>query len=183
MDEINTGGSSAVKSSRPANMYQNARVPPVVVESVASFISDTMVGHFFEELATRNPRHHSVLPNSHRTDLLSMCLVHRTWTPIMQRILRRRVRIHSPLRLKGFLESPTCGPWVVELWYIYDKVSSDFMDLSLFVIGEKRSHCNYLPSSFPAFELAFPLSGVERLPRAILRFRGKRRGTGQQLRR
>ncbi len=31
-----------------------------------------------------------------------------------------------------------------ELWYTYDNVSSDLMDLSLFVAGEKRSHWQLL---------------------------------------
>ncbi len=50
-----------------------------------------------------------------------------------------------PKRLKGFLESAVCGPWVVELWYIYNKVSSDEMEESLAAVGEnEKSHWDLL---------------------------------------
>ncbi len=95
-------------------------LPAIVVEGIANCLSDE-IGHFFDELATRNPRFPGVLSNPRRNDLRSMCLVHRSWTPVVQRVLRRRVRIHSERSLKRFLKGPHCGPWVGELWYIHDK--------------------------------------------------------------
>lgn len=101
-------------------MADVANVPAVVVEGVANCLSDE-IGHFFDELATRNPRFPGVLANPRRNDLRSMCLVHRSWTPLVQRVMRRRVRIHFQTSLKRFLKGPHCGPWVVELWYIHDR--------------------------------------------------------------
>ncbi|KLO11440.1 hypothetical protein SCHPADRAFT_906032 [Schizopora paradoxa] len=103
-----------------------------------------MVGHFFEELTTREP-YFAVPRNPHRKDLLSMCLVHRTWAPIVQRLLRKRVRIHSPKRLKEFLDSSACGPWVTELWYIHNKTLARNEKEMLEDLGEvEKSHWDLL---------------------------------------
>ncbi|KLO07958.1 hypothetical protein SCHPADRAFT_909000 [Schizopora paradoxa] len=101
-------------------MENTMNFPTILVEGVAKCLSNE-IGHFFDELATRNPRFPGVLSNPRRNDLRRMCLVHRSWTPIVQQIMRRRVRIHFQNILKRFLKGPHCGPWVVELWYIHDR--------------------------------------------------------------
>ncbi|KLO11442.1 hypothetical protein SCHPADRAFT_942082 [Schizopora paradoxa] len=117
---------------------------PIIAYLVASFISDNLMGHFFDELATRNPNEHGVRSNPRRNDLLSMCLVHRTWTRDVQHVLRKRIRIRSPVRMKWFMDGPYCGSWVTDLWYINNKVSSYFLKEYLPAVGERRSHWQLL---------------------------------------
>ncbi|KLO11438.1 hypothetical protein SCHPADRAFT_472586 [Schizopora paradoxa] len=87
-------------------------------------------------------------PNPYRRDLLSMSYVHRTWTPIVLRILRKRVRVHDPRRLSLFLGMPTCGEWVVELWYIHDmtpaKKKKGAVQAKSIAVQSQRTHWHHL---------------------------------------
>lgn len=47
-------------------------------------------------------------------DIVNLSLVHRTWTGLAQRALRRRAVLVGP-GLALFLRSPLCGPWVTRL--------------------------------------------------------------------
>ncbi len=135
---------TSTNADHSADLHHNSPVPLIVVDHVALFISDTLIGHFFDELATRNPKKRVVPPNPHRKDLLSMCLVYRTWTPVVKRILRKRVRIHTPDRLMRFLAYPDSGQWVVELWYIHDMTPSKKKTKSPVVVSGKQGHWHQL---------------------------------------
>ena len=83
--------------------------------------------------------------------LQKVSLVHRTWTSIAQRQLRRRIVVEGPSRLISALTSPWLGPWVHEL---------------IFLEGEGEDSC-YYDSNY------FLMSVIERCPNIRrLAFRG-----------
>lgn len=47
--------------------------------------------------------------------LKKLSLVHRTWTPYCQNLLRRRLMVSTQTKARSYLQSPLLGPWVREL--------------------------------------------------------------------
>ncbi|KLO07679.1 hypothetical protein SCHPADRAFT_932264 [Schizopora paradoxa] len=87
-------------------------------ENLGSFSFDEDVKyHALSVVATKKKTKAPVLRPSHSTrlDLVNMTLVHRTWTPEVRKILRRRVVIRGPNQLVSFLRSAYSGPHVLEL--------------------------------------------------------------------
>ena len=68
-------------------------------------------------------------------DFNRMSLVHRSWTPIARRGLRRRVVIPY-WQIRNFLVSPLCGPWITEMivhWEVHNgMIGVTLEDIALF---------------------------------------------------
>lgn len=105
------------------NQCTTAGIPPVVLDCVLdAIVSD--IPSLMSEVATR--RHRSGVIQGGRAVLLSMSLVHRTWTSPAQERLRRRFVLHGDQdRLISYLRNPLCGPWIRELGlgYVYSRDS------------------------------------------------------------
>lgn len=105
-------------------------LPHVVLECAVECMTDIMC-HFFLETRLDATHHRKVedpITQGLRADLARMCQVHRSWTPVVQRCLRRRVVIRDYSQLQAFSQSPLCGPWVREFAYCnlaYDRVVYD----------------------------------------------------------
>ncbi|KLO07954.1 hypothetical protein SCHPADRAFT_1001269 [Schizopora paradoxa] len=95
-------------------------VPSIVVEGVASIFLSRM-GHVLDEVARRDIRCRPTMYNIHRSSLLSMCLVSKSWAETCKRILRRRVVVTSVAAMKSLLRSGFPGnEYVLELIYMHD---------------------------------------------------------------
>lgn len=83
-------------------------VPSLIVELVAENVE-----------SDRTPFHRILLQTSRECDadrlLLTMCLVHRSWTDTAQRYLRRRIFASGRAGIYSLLQSPQLGPWVRDL--------------------------------------------------------------------
>ncbi|KLO07964.1 hypothetical protein SCHPADRAFT_1001279 [Schizopora paradoxa] len=94
-------------------------VSSIIVEAVASIFFSRM-GHVLDEVARRDLRCKPTRKNIHRSSLLSMCLVSKSWAETCQRILRRRVVVTCVATVKNLLRSGFPGKYVLELIYIHD---------------------------------------------------------------
>lgn len=94
-------------------------VSSLVVEAVASVFHSRM-GYVLDEVARRDLRCRPFQRNIHRSSLISMCLVSKSWAETCQRILRRRVVITCVSAMKSFLRSSHQGNYVLELIYVHD---------------------------------------------------------------
>lgn len=63
-------------------------------------------------------------------ELERMSLVHRSWTHIAQRYLRRRINIVGQKGLRHLLQNPQIGPWVRELSFSGRTTDSNFAHIS-----------------------------------------------------
>lgn len=88
-------------------------MPFVAVVLVAEIFGNRFI-EFTEEVSRPNVGGEDVTDRA-RSDLLSMALVHRTWTRPAQNVLKKRVVLKSWVGARQFLFNPLCGPWTREL--------------------------------------------------------------------
>lgn len=99
---------------------QNEARPPIACHPQATNIIPSLLAEYI--YSQRSPFYNAIeYDNSEnrwgsiRDSLGKMSLVHRSWTDVAQRFLRRRMIIWSPTCLRSLLHSPMIGPWVREL--------------------------------------------------------------------
>lgn len=63
-------------------------------------------------------------------ELEKMCLVHRSWTDVVRRYLRRRINIVGQKGLRHLLQNPQIGPWVRELSFSGRTTDSNYAHIS-----------------------------------------------------
>ena len=84
------------------------------VMDMPSLVLDLTAAQLFEDWDP-HVDHPDNTPIDEETTLLNMSLVHRSWTPVAQGWLRRRLIVGKMSKLGKLLESPHLGPWVSEL--------------------------------------------------------------------
>ncbi|EJD05179.1 uncharacterized protein FOMMEDRAFT_154392 [Fomitiporia mediterranea MF3/22] len=104
-------------------------VPPVVLDLVV----DTIVQQNIPlGIAAENKCWSDALAHN-GANLRNMSLVHRSWTDIAQRGLRRRAIIPCH-QIHRFLVSPLCGPWVTEMIIYWPLGENDEVTRRLFLL-------------------------------------------------
>ncbi|KLO16849.1 hypothetical protein SCHPADRAFT_937556 [Schizopora paradoxa] len=85
-------------------------LPSLVLHLIADFKAGE-VDDFMYNMLRLPPR------RSPQQDLLSMSLVHKSWTFLFQSRARRIVHFQSLVSLQRFVCNPHCGPWIREIYY------------------------------------------------------------------
>lgn len=85
-------------------------LPSLILHLIADFKAGE-VDDFMYNMLRLPPR------RTPQQDLLSMSLVHRSWTFLFQSRARRIVHLESHISLHKFICNPHCGPWVREFYY------------------------------------------------------------------
>ncbi|KLO16856.1 hypothetical protein SCHPADRAFT_195729 [Schizopora paradoxa] len=89
-----------------------AGMPLAVLENVVDFMGAFVCNFARDSSRLRSERSYA---DDVRRDLVSMSLVHKSWTRLAQVALRRRVALRSINDIHNFMQSPSCGPWTQEL--------------------------------------------------------------------
>ncbi|KAH8109247.1 hypothetical protein DFH11DRAFT_1747182 [Phellopilus nigrolimitatus] len=118
-------------------------MPSVVFDLVIHKIIEEM-SHFSHEAdATPNVSEAPAIPQIQPANLKDMCLVHRSWTAPVQRVLRRRVVLRSWDSLRDFARSPACGTGVREFAY---KIGKSFVCTFFHEVSVAKEHWGTLAS-------------------------------------
>ncbi|KAH8105002.1 hypothetical protein DFH11DRAFT_1324269 [Phellopilus nigrolimitatus] len=118
-------------------------MPSVVFDLVIHKIIEEM-SHFSHEAdATPNVSEAPAIPQIQMANLKDMCLVHRSWTAPVQRVLRRRVVLRSRDSLRDFARSPACGTGVREFAY---KIGKSFVCTFFHEVSVAKEHWGTLAS-------------------------------------
>ena len=98
-----------VREMKETEIKQRSQLVPVLVVD--------LVAQLFE--SERTPFHRVVTKRIHDCEidrtLCTMSVVHRSWTYVAQRALRRRIIAAGPTNMRLLLLSPHLGPWVRDL--------------------------------------------------------------------
>ncbi|KLO09237.1 hypothetical protein SCHPADRAFT_575281 [Schizopora paradoxa] len=89
---------------------------PTVFSSTHSESGSELASPRSDPLWRRPTNEHPMSARKSGKSLLSMSLVHRTWTKVAQMALRRHIVIRSGNGLASFLRNPHCGSWIKSLW-------------------------------------------------------------------
>lgn len=89
-----------------------ARIPNIVLDLLFEHIGEMIVP--FGAVAKEH-RDSFYLQRDTNRMLKKLPLVHRTWTPYSQNLLRRRLIVSTQTKARSYLQSPLLGPWVQEL--------------------------------------------------------------------
>lgn len=116
-DRAHTRSDSPRKDS--GDEMESAGIPHIVLEVVIDRMLDDFE-HFSNEADATPGSSDNIFTSRfqvRQTELKSMSLVHRSWTELAQRALRRRVVLTSRRGLREFARSPACGVGVREFAY------------------------------------------------------------------